>query len=218
MKLYLISGLGADERAFKNLSFTKEIQPVFIRWIEPAADESLQQYCTRLSEQINQDEPFVLLGMSFGGITALELSKIVKPQQVVLLSSIVSYREMPLTLRLAGIFKLHKLVPKKLLTQIHPLTYWFFGAMEKEERELLREIIVHSSPVFVQWAINILLNWKGDFSSEKVIRIHGTNDRLLPLRGHAKYCVQNGGHFMVYTKAMDVSKMIAEAVIAGNER
>lgn len=218
MKLYLISGLGADERAFKKLSFTKEILPVFIRWIEPAADESLQQYCTRLSEQINQDEPFVLLGMSFGGIAALELSKIVKPRQVILLSSIVSYREIPLPLRLAGMLKLNRLVPKKLLTQVHPLTYWFFGAVEKEERELLREIIVHSSPVFVQWAINIFLHWKGDFSSRKIIRIHGTNDRLLPLRVHADYRVQHGGHFMVYTNAKDVSKMIAESVSAGNEQ
>jgi hypothetical protein len=218
LKLYLISGLGADERAFKKLSFTKEIQPVFIRWIEPATDESLQQYCTRLAEQINQDEPFVLLGMSFGGIAALELSKILKPQQVVLLSSIVSYREMPFTLRLARMFKLNKLVPKKFLTQIHPLTYWFFGAVENEERELLREIIEHSNPVFVQWAINILLHWKGDFSSKNIIRIHGTNDRLLPLRVHADYCVPEGGHFMVYTKAKDVSKMIAEAIIDRNER
>jgi hypothetical protein len=212
LKLYLISGLGADERAFKNLKFTADIQPVFIRWIEPLADESIQQYCTRLCAQINQDEPFLLLGMSFGGIAALELSKIVKPQQVVLLSSIVSYREMPLTLRLAGMLQLHRLVPKKLLTQIHPLTYWFFGAVEKDERELLREIIVHSSPVFVQWAINILLHWKGDFTGKKVTRIHGTNDRLLPLRGHADFCISGGSHFMVYTRAEEVSNIISVAL------
>jgi pimeloyl-ACP methyl ester carboxylesterase len=212
LKLYLISGLGADERAFKNLIFAAGTEPVFIRWIEPAADESLQHYCTRLKEQINQEEPFNLLGMSFGGITALELSKIVKPRQLILLSSIVSYREMPWTLRLAGMLKLHRLVPKKLLTQIHPLTYWFFGAAEKEERELLREIIVHSNPVFVQWAINVFLHWKGDFTGKKVIRIHGTDDRLLPLRGHADYRIKGGGHFMVYAKALEVSSMIASAI------
>jgi pimeloyl-ACP methyl ester carboxylesterase len=212
LKLYLISGLGADERAFKNLRFSASIQPVFIRWIEPAAGESLQKYCARLIEQISPDEPFDLLGMSFGGIAALELSKIIKPRKLLLLSSIVSYREMPFTLRLAGMLRLHKLVPKKLLTQIHPLTYWFFGTTEKDERELLREIIVHSSPVFVQWAINIFLTWKADFSSNKIIRIHGTKDRLLPLHVNVDYCVQGGGHFMVFTRAMDVSRWINEAV------
>ncbi len=33
-KIYIFSGLGADERVFKQLNFSN-LEPVFIDWIEP---------------------------------------------------------------------------------------------------------------------------------------------------------------------------------------
>jgi hypothetical protein len=46
-KVYFISGLGADKRAFSflDLSFC---EPVFIEWIKPLKNETLQGYALRL--------------------------------------------------------------------------------------------------------------------------------------------------------------------------
>ncbi len=116
-------------------------------------------------------------------------------------------------LRIGGMLHLNKFIPRQLLTQIHPLTYWFFGADEKDERELLRAIIEQASPAFVKWAINIFLQWHGDFENTRLFRIHGANDKLLPLHNRqVDYCVIGGGHFMVYTKSEEISKIIDDIV------
>ena len=78
MKLYLIGGLGADERVFQNLQLSTECQP--INWIDPFKDESLGSYVNRLIPQIDQNERFGILGVSFGGIAALELAKLTNPE------------------------------------------------------------------------------------------------------------------------------------------
>ena len=50
-KVYFISGLGADKRIFSflDLSFC---EPVFIDWITPLKNESLESYALRLRKQI----------------------------------------------------------------------------------------------------------------------------------------------------------------------
>ena len=55
--IYLISGLGADERVFQNLDFGR-LRPTFIQWIEPKDNESIQEYALRLSLQIKIERIF----------------------------------------------------------------------------------------------------------------------------------------------------------------
>jgi hypothetical protein len=49
--IYLISGLGADERVFQNLDFGR-LKPTFIKWIEPRDNETIQKYALRLSNKL----------------------------------------------------------------------------------------------------------------------------------------------------------------------
>ncbi len=74
MKMYLIGGLGADERVFKYLSL--EFKTEIIQWIEPMPKEKISAYALRVSQQINQNEEFGILGVSIGGIVAIEISNI----------------------------------------------------------------------------------------------------------------------------------------------
>lgn len=39
--IYIFSGLGADERVFKQLNFSS-LEPVFIDWIEPLENRSAE--------------------------------------------------------------------------------------------------------------------------------------------------------------------------------
>ena len=72
--IYLISGLGADERVFQFLDLSK-IEHQFVKWNEPQRNESLASYCKKLTEQINQNQEIILIGVSFGGIIAQEIAK-----------------------------------------------------------------------------------------------------------------------------------------------
>ncbi len=94
MKIYCISGLGADKRAYQLLQLNHEM--VHLEWITPKKNEPLIEYCFRLGTAINTNEPFGIMGLSFGGLVAIELSKIFNPSFTILLSSIETCQELPL--------------------------------------------------------------------------------------------------------------------------
>ncbi|MCW8850061.1 MAG: hypothetical protein OQJ81_08815, partial [Melioribacteraceae bacterium] len=79
--VYLMPGLGFDERIFYNLQFENAV-PHYLKWEEPQINESLANYVKRISEQINNTKPFILIGHSFGGIIVQEISKIITTEKV----------------------------------------------------------------------------------------------------------------------------------------
>jgi pimeloyl-ACP methyl ester carboxylesterase len=92
MTLYFISGLGADMRIFEKIQFSDSFKLIFIDWIVPIKNEPIRDYATRLSHSINTAEPFVIIGLSFGGMIATELSTIVVPQKTILLKYFFAHR------------------------------------------------------------------------------------------------------------------------------
>ena len=112
MKIYAISGLGADARVFNYLSLDIEIIP--LEWITPISDESIEHYAERLSDKINKEEPFYLLGVSFGGIVATEISKITRPIATILISSAEVKAELRWIYGLIGKLNIIPLLPINL--------------------------------------------------------------------------------------------------------
>jgi len=204
MKLYMIGGLGADERVFKFLKLNFETQ--IIKWIEPKPKEKLKEYSNRLLNQINQDEEFGILGVSFGGIVAIEISKLIKPKKLILISSVETSKQLPRTYIVFGKTQILKLIPNQLIKPPKPLLGFLFGA---EDKQLLKQIINDTKPEFIRWALNSIINWSNKETPIKAIRIHGTKDRLIPLKGKATE-VNDGGHFMIVDKAEEISKLVNE--------
>ena len=83
-RIYVFSGLGADERVFKYLDFPG-YEPVFIRWLQPTKEEAIEHYSKRLTEQIGTSRP-VLIGLSFGGIIAIEVAKVIDTEKIILIA------------------------------------------------------------------------------------------------------------------------------------
>lgn len=65
MKIYGISGLGADKRVFEFLTLDDEFIP--INWIAPHKKEPIKEYSKRISTVIDTHNDFCLIGVSFGG-------------------------------------------------------------------------------------------------------------------------------------------------------
>ncbi|SDF62642.1 Thioesterase domain-containing protein [Pedobacter terrae] len=84
MNAYFISGLGADQRIFSRLKLSEKISIIHVEWINPNKNETLEVYAERLSRIIDTSKPFALVGVSFGGMIAVELAKLLKPLQLLL--------------------------------------------------------------------------------------------------------------------------------------
>ncbi len=209
MTVYFISGLGVDHRAFQRIHLPEEIHIVHINWLDPYKKETFADYVKRLSDQIDHTKEFSLVGLSFGGLIAIELAKFLKPKKIILISSLTSKKQLPRLFRIIGLLKLYRLFPARLIKQPNFLVFRLFGLKKEKDKNLLREILKDSSPVFLAWAIDRLLNWKNVHVPVNLIRIHGKNDKLLPHPGAIiQYTIENSGHLMVYTNGNEVSRIL----------
>ena len=203
---YLLPGLGADERVFQSLCLRGTVH--LLRWLAPqTATEPLAHYAVRLAAAVPVAQECWLVGVSFGGLLALEVGKLRPQARVVLISSFASPLELPWAARLARATGLYRLLPPQVLLLLPQVVQWFFGVKRGAESTLLQQIIHDTDPHFARWAIAQLLQWPGGASSAAV-RIHGTNDRLLPAGSALSEYVLPGGHFIIVSQAAEVSRIL----------
>jgi hypothetical protein len=214
MNLYLISGLGADKRIFQNLVLPDTFKIHYIEWLIVSDNETMESYCKRLSNQIDQEQPFSLIGLSFGGVIAIELSKLLSPVQTVLISSFCFKKEVPWFYILIGKSRIYKILPPRILLKPNNILFRLFGAYKPEVKNLLKNILQDTDPDFFEWAIRQLLSWDNQWTPANLIRIHGTADKILPYKEMMKAIpVKGGEHLMVYSKSAIVSQILTENLL-----
>jgi pimeloyl-ACP methyl ester carboxylesterase len=207
-KIYCISGLGADHRVFERLEIPDYVL-VPVKWLKPEQGETLVGYAGRLQEQIVDDSP-ILMGLSFGGIVALELSKLVKPALTILVSSVKDQNEIPPYLRAIGKTGLDKAVPFRNNRVIRKIARGFQGITSNEDRELFDAIMNVTEMGFAKWAVGQFLRWQGCRPVGKVVHLHGSADRIIPAR-YVKpdILVEGGSHFMIVIRAIEIQDELA---------
>lgn len=207
MKVYAIGGLGADERVFQNLHLPDhELIP--IPWIRPNDLESIIDYSQRLVAEIHFEKPFAIIGVSFGGLIAVELSKQLNPSKTILISSVEKRSEMPLIYRLFGKTRLIRLIPSSMLFTPKPIIRWLFKAQNKT---LLNAILDDTDKHFLKWSLDALMTWQNQDPVERLINITGSEDYLFPLtESDKRMIVKGGGHFMIVDKGEEVSSLVNE--------
>ena len=205
--IYCISGFGSDERVFSKLTFSG-YETHFIQWIIPEKNDSISDYAKKLTQQIHHDNP-ILIGLSFGGMMSIEIAKLLSVEKIILVSSIKSFHEMPLWLRLSGKLKLNKIFPMRSFKLIEPLQDYNLGLEAIDEKELVHNYRKHINQQYCNWAINTILNWKNELVHKNLFHIHGNNDRIFPLKNiKANYIVNTGGHLMVMNRYKIVNEYI----------
>jgi hypothetical protein len=210
-KVYFISGLGADKRAFSflDLSFC---EPQFIEWIKPLEKESLKSYALRLRKQIPEEHPTVV-GVSFGGMLVSEMAKEDKLMNGIIIASNKSSAEFPAYLRVGKYLPVYKWLPEKLIKN-KTILNWVLGVEKDEQKKLLAAIIADTDPLFLKWAIDAILHWKETSIPENVKHIHGTADKLLPYRlTKADHTIEGGTHTMTLYKHKEISDLLCKLIV-----
>ena len=209
MNAYFISGLGADHRAFKKIKLPDRYKMKYIQWIAPLENESFINYCIRLSKQIDTHEPFILVGLSFGGIVATELTKLFHPVKSIIISSIPVSTQLPWYYKAIGLLNIDKLIPAAFLKLKTPLTFHLFGIQTKEEIELMTQILKDTDKRYLKWAIRAILSWRNKEKPVNVFHIHGTDDKILPIRyTQPDVSVKEGRHLMVLSRADAINEIL----------
>lgn len=155
-KIYCLSGLGVDHRAFLRIEIP-DVELIHIPWIEASKDESLEAYAKRLFDKTVPEEGYSLIGVSFGGMIAQEWAKLQAPKHLILISTTSNYKDVKPLLRIPGKLGLNRLLHPKIASFFSPISNILFGARSKEDKHLLKSILKDTDPVFFRWATGALL-------------------------------------------------------------
>jgi pimeloyl-ACP methyl ester carboxylesterase len=205
--IYCISGLGADERVFDRLT-VNGCSLHHLKWIPPLVNESLSSYASRMSGQIKEKNP-VLLGLSFGGMVAVEIAKQIVVEKLILISSVKTSNEIPRWMRAAGLLNLHKLISIKTNRFTEKADDKRMGIETKEEKNFVDHYRKRADPKYIDWAIDQIIKWKNTRLPENTFHIHGSNDRMFPLRNiRPTHVIENGTHIMILNRAGEISTYI----------
>lgn len=209
MKVYFIPGLGADEHVFNRLDLPG-IERIYLNWFSPAPKETMASYAKRMAEKITEPDP-VIVGLSFGGMLAVEIAKQIPVKKVILISSAKSERELPFYFRLGRYVPLQKILPVRVTAFTAPFLFYLFGVKDRSQKEEIMKMVNNSPKDFTRWAINAVVHWRNRNFPGNIVQLHGNTDWLIPYRNiHADHTISNGGHFMIVNKAKEISALLMQ--------
>ena len=215
MDIYLIPGLGADKRMYAHqLKVLPEAK--VLEHLAPVKGQSLTEYARRVATHIDTTHPFALVGTSLGGIVSMELSRIIKPEKIVLIASVKNRLELPLFIRSMRVFNLHKLISGNRFKSFNSLMVKRLDSRgDSPVAKVIMQMTEDCSAEFIEWAVNAIVNWHPptDYRSD-IIHIHGTNDQLFPIQKIRNVIpIKNGSHVMNMTMSQQVNKALLQALL-----
>lgn len=207
MKVYVISGIGADYRLFKNIQLPYGFEAEYLHWIAPMQGESIREYASRLAQNINRDEQHILIGLSLGGIMATEIAKLTSPVNTIIFGSVPTHKQLPPWFKYAAKIKLHRLIHPSFVKLSATVKHSLFtkGA---ENRKFLRQLIRDGDNRFIYWGMDAVMKWRNEEIPANLIHIHGSNDEVFPIRYVKPAYVLKGGHLLVFHHANEVNKLL----------
>jgi pimeloyl-ACP methyl ester carboxylesterase len=213
--IYLIPGLGADARVFKNLDL-KEEPFIIMDWIKPKKKESLKQYALRLAEHyFVPNQPIILIGLSMGGMIAKEIYEHYAVKKCFIISSTQVSQQFSFGIKLARLIPLHRLINISTLKRLNHLTAnYFFSVKDDISKRALHKTIDETDPEFLDWAIGAILEWKNTRFEPNIMHIHGNKDRILPAQyiDTPFHLIKGGGHWMIVERGKEISELIHKTI------
>lgn len=205
--IFCISGLGADEHAFSRL-IIKNHELKVLPWLKPFKKETIAAYAGRMAELISEPSP-IILGLSFGGMIAIEIAKQMPVEKIILISSIKTKKELPGWMRLTGKLKLHKILPVKSNRLTERFDNAQLGVSNKEEKAMVKAYRQNADMEHIAWGVDQILKWQNTFGDARIFHIHGEYDRVFPVRNIIPtHLIKQASHIMILNRASEISDCI----------
>ncbi|MTG97976.1 alpha/beta hydrolase [Myroides albus] len=199
--IFFFPGMTSNSLIFERINIDLDLyEPFYFEWLPIVEEQSLSEYCDRYIELMPQPNP-VLIGVSFGGIIAQEISKKIEVRKTIIISSVRSNKEFPNLYRFARKTKLYKLLPTGKVNFFLKVYQFFLSKKHKERMIMYDKYLPLRSKGYLDWCIDKILNWNQESNLENVIHIHGEKDELFPIKNIENAIVLKGGtHAMILTK------------------
>ena len=209
MQIYLFPGQGSDARIFKNLQLDSSYELVYINYPVPVKGSSMKDYALALAGQIDTTKPFVLVGVSLGGMICTELCGIIHPVQTIIISSARKRSDLPGRYTFMKYVPIYKLVPARLIKMGAFIAQPIVEPDRRYDKKTFISMLKGKDPKFLKRTTGMIINWEQSGTQGNIVHIHGTSDHTIPLRNvHSDIIINKGSHMMTYTRADEISSLI----------
>lgn len=206
--------MGCDHRVFKRLQVSG-YELVALPWVPYDNNDTLETYAKKMAVNLTEKEP-ILLGLSFGGMLAVEIGKLAPVRQIILISSAKTRYELPEPGKLARYLVKNQLIPAFAFSLPNRFLMALRRIVPLGERTAANGATAINGK-FMRWALKAVMEWQNTATPQSVKHIHGTLDFVIPgSKVAADYTVKYGIHLMVFSRAREVSKIIS-SILAGNK-
>ncbi|KJF42245.1 hypothetical protein LH29_20845 [Draconibacterium sediminis] len=207
--VYLIPGQGADARLFKNLDIDTAFQVKNIEYFTPEKDWDMERFARELAKQIDTTQTFSIIGVSLGGMLATEMADFLHPEKVIVISSAKSRKEFPGRYRFQKIVPVYWVVPGIAIKTGARILQPLVEPDRNKDKATFKSMLRNKDPLFLKRTTTMILTWKRESYSNKIVHIHGDIDKTLPPRFvQYDYLVEDGSHMMVLTRGKLISELI----------
>ncbi len=207
--IYLFPGQGSDERLFKHLVLPAGYDTVHISYPVPDKHETLAEYAARYIEEIDCSGPYILMGVSLGGMICTELSDTLSPLRTILISSAKTTHELPGRYTFQQHFRLNRIIPKRMTKGGARLLQGIVEPDRKHDKETFKDMLKAKDPLYLKRTVDMIINWDRTTYSDKIIHIHGDNDHTIPIKNvRYDYLMEEGSHMMMITRAGEINQII----------
>ena len=211
--VYFVPGLAAGKEIFRNIRLPADQYEIHIlEWLIPQKGESLLAYAKRMADRVSLPNA-VLVGVSFGGVMAQEMSQYLELRELIIVSSVKTRRELPRRLQFARRTRAYKLIPTRLVLSATDLRKFSVGPRSRKRLTLYQEYLSVRNKAYLDWAIRNMVCWQRVEPVEKVIHIHGDADIVFPIQ-YIKECeiIEGGTHVMILNKASIISERLQKII------
>jgi len=209
--IYLLAGQGADERLFKNLDFPEQYNVNYIKYSVPTSEKSLAEYACTLSNQIDQSKPFILIGVSLGGMIATEMCDFMSPEKTIIIASAKNANELPKSFNFQKKVPLYKLAGKRNVKWGARFLQPIVEPDRRKEKDTFKAMLKDKDPEFLLRTIPMIMTWEREQSCDDIIHIHGTKDHTIPFKNvQSDYQIDGGSHMMTLTESDKLNGILKE--------
>lgn len=192
----MLPGMGATAAMYNGLKHKLDFPITFLNWPAYRGEKSYADVARRVIEDHHITPQDIVAGSSLGGMVALEIAKLMDVKAVVLLGSAVRRTEVQTLLTL--------LAP---IASAAPMT--IIQALVGKHRNLVSSMFADSDPEFIRAMCAFLPSWKGyDGPMEKVFRLHGRKDHVIPCPAAGCEVVDAAGHLLAITHAAETATFL----------
>lgn len=217
--VYMMPGMAAKASIFEYISLDpNRFEVIYLTWKLPTKNERLEDYAQRMCEDVIHQNP-VLIGVSFGGILVQEMAKLIDVRQVIIISSLKSYQELPTRMKFARKTNAFKVLPTSLINYMEQLDYLPLGKSFKKRLQLYKKYMFVSDKYYLDWSIENIVSWEQKQAPKDIVHIHGDADLVFPLE-HIENChvVPGGTHIMIINKYRWFNKHLPNFITYGNQK